>query len=1176
MSDQLLDKLVDREAYAAEGKFVDDILDGIFKKYEQVNSLKIKLSTDNSFQAVGDTVKKTKKAQDELTLSVAAYQKILDDTAKVQAKSNALTSDAAKQQALSKAQLADQNKELANNAKVQAAANGSIAEAKALVTALRQQRDALSSSDANYAAKVAELNQAIDQQNDFIKANVDGLEKQKINIGNYLGAVNILRPALESAAASLEEMRKNGQTSGAQYESLQKEVGLLTTIIDKQEAGFSSLNREIRANREALQGMREAGLSNTKAFKELEATVAEAQDRFDDFREAQRLIGKGGEAPVIALVDALQGLAGIYGATVAAQQIFGKQNEELAESFNKLQAVLVLLNSLQQISATLGKAEAIAAGLQAGARTALTAVTRVYTFVTEGATFATNAFRAALAATGIAGLIILISSFVNELVKATSGTNAAREAQQKYNDTLKEYYDILSKNNDEFLRYQELNKKSLQDQLDILTAQGAGFREIQAVKAAIAAEDAKNSAESLENLGLNRSDVEALRDSYDRLGTELQAYEQIRADAAKKAADAGDDPEKDRGVKRAKSFIDSIKASQEALLAQIEPAEKQIDLYDKATLSQKTLAAETDKYNKEQAANLKLDTTKNRLQAIIEANNAIVANERKTEDERVEAIRDGARAQEALANAELARKLATPGLSKEEIIATTQDTAAQIQKIQIDSLAQEVILNKKYYEADYQARLSILKQGAQDSITRNQLVIDNEKAGYDQRLKANQAAYDERRKIATADLFNTLHDQTLSDDERSAGQAKFDSDILAADTEFAANRRTISAQNYEQILQDGITAQERIALSIKEGLRKQLVALDQARIARKITDDKYNRERQAAEDQAAIETAQTEVAAQFLKVNATKDGTAERVKAEEDLNTKVLALADAQLKKVQDTEKAKQAAVQKTVDQIANTYNDVTGLFGKILDAQTTTQKNAIQAQINEVEKQKQAQIEAENATLDSAQDKADKIAVINAKAQSDSEQLQLRQKQLDIEKAKFDKAKAIGSIILDTAKAVAADLTQPWKIPFDIALGAAELAIAIATPIPTYAEGVESHPGGPMVVGDGGRSELMVLPDGSMYVTPNYNTVVDGPTGTRVYPDAEKMLHDLPRGVVYSRQQKDSNGLEQVIVQQTNRTIKAIQDKEELIIQPGFNSIMAIHKYGNSWVQKIKEQVQF
>lgn len=1178
MSEQLLDQLVDRGKYQSDADFAEGILDGIFAKFKAVSDLKIKISADGSFKQATDTVAAAKKTQDDLSLSVKAYNGVLTTLATTQAKSNALNSDAAKQSASATQALAAQNKELTLNAKVQAAANGSINEARAIVANLINQRDQLSSSDENYRQKVDEINQVIDAQNAFITENTSALEKQKNNVGNYLGAVAILTPALEKANQQLADLAAQGIKSGDQFDSLTKEANLLQVIIDKNDKGFNSLNMELRANQQALQLLAAQGLEGTEAFEKLRTTVNKAQDQFNDFKEAQTALGKGtAEAATQGLVDALTGLAGIYGAAVSAQALFGHENEQLAESMKKLQAVLVLLNSLQQISTTLGKADAIVAGLQAGARKALSIATGIYTYVTEGATAATTAFRAALALTGIGAVTLLLVSFISELVKATNGTNAARDAQAGYNETLKDYYDILSKNNEEFEKYNNLGKKGLEDQLALLEAQGASFVQLQAIKQAIAAEDLKNATTSLENLGLTKSDVEELRDSYDRLGIELQGYEDIRQKAAKAAADKGDDPSKDRAVIRAESFIKSLNASRDAILAQIEPAEKQIEIQDKAALSLKTLTAERVKYNNEQKANLTLDTEKNRLDKVIAANAAIEASDRKTEAERLKAIQDGSKAQIALEQANLTRRLATPGLSDQEQTQAIQDFEAAKSKIQVDARKKTLDLTRAYDQQEYDYRASILKNQLQDQANADQKIIDDEKSTTDQRLAANVDLFNRTKQLAGADLQATLHDKTTTDAQRLAAEQTYTSAVIAADVVFEANRKDIFLKGDEKILADGILAGEKRIAAIKEQYAKEKVVLDQQRIDRSLTEDQYNRKLTQLNDQESIDSAQVEVQNAFLKVNSTKKGTEARAQAEQDLYDKVAALADKSLKKVEDTEKAKQDAYKKTVDTIGDVYGKVTDTIGQALDAQITAQKNAIQDQINEVNKKSAADIDAENASLDNSQVKADKIAVINQRAQDQQAALQQQQKDLDIKKAKFDKIVAIGNIILNTAKAIVADLETPWKIAFDAAVGAAQLAIAASAPVPTYALGTDYHPGGPMIVGDGGRSELMELPDGSMYITPRQSTYVpDAPAGTVVYPDAEKVFANMGAPAVYSPQAARSGSLERVMVQQTNRTIRAIQDKHELHINPNFNSIMAIHQYGNSQVRYIVENVQF
>lgn len=1189
MSDQIIDQIADRAAITSDQQFVDGVLDDIFGKFQQISDLKIKLTTDSSFQAAAQTVGAVKKAQDDLSLSVKAYSTIVDQTAQNQAKFNANTSAGAQALATSRVALAAQNQQLTTTAKLQATANHSVGEAIALVNQLKLARNAISIVDEESKQKVADLNAQIDLNNKFINENTSKIEQQKNNVGNYIGAISILKSALEDVNAKIEANTASGNDNSVQQQQLIKEQQLLNAAVGRQAEGFSSLAVELRTNQQLLATMSAAGLGGTKAFEELREKVDATQKEYSEFREQQKLLGSN-TGGFEAIIKGAEGLVGIYGSVVSAGKLFGKNNEELEQGMVKLEAVLALLTSLQGVERGLHEATAIAVTIETNAKKALTAVTELYTFVVEGATVATKAFRAALVATGIGAVLLLLASFINELMKATAGTLEAVEAQGKYNEALKDYADILAKNNEAFLKYQGVEKEALQDQLELLTAQGAQFRELQAIKLAIAAEDQKNSVEGLKNLGVAnesiedqgkaltdaRTEVEALRDQYNRLGDELAAYEKIRADAAKKAAAAGDDPDKDRGVLRANAFIKSIKASQEALLGSIEPAEKLIDTYDKAALATKTLTAETDKYNKEQAENQAFNTEKTRLDNVIAVNAAIVADDHKTETARLAALQAGADAQKRLETASLVKENATPGLSDEQKVINAQNTAAAILKIDTDSAKAIFDLRRTYADADFQYQTDIQKSELTRAIANDQTVIDNEKNSYAVRQDALVDAYNKRIAIASAELFQELNDKTTTDNQRKAAEAKFDDEQQTAQIDFNAKRRDLEKQNNDKILADGITAGEKNLALIKTQYDEQLVALNTLRQNDQISEAAYQQKKIALDAKYATQELQVEIQNAYLKVNAAKEGTAERAKAENDLADLVAKLSDTQVKAVEDAEKKKQEAILKTIDTTKNQYDEIADILGKALDAQVTAQKNAIQSQINNVKDQEAAQIQAVNGQILTEQDKAAKIAVIEANAQAQTEALQRRQKQIDIEKAEFDKIKSIGTIILKTAEAVATDLTNPAKIPFDIAIGAAELAIAIAAPIPTFALGGE-HEGGALIVGDGGKSELMTTPDGRMYVTPDDSVLIpDMPAGTHIYPDARKFLADMPESVVYSSGGRQANGLEQVFVRGLKGVVQAIQDKEELHINPNFNSIMAIHKYGNAWVQWVHENVQF
>ena len=144
--------------------------------------------------------------------------------------------------------------------------------------------------------------------------------------------------------------------------------------------------------------------------------------------------------------------------------------------------------------------------------------------------------------------------------------------------------------------------------------------------------------------------------------------------------------------------------------------------------------------------------------------------------------------------------------------------------------------------------------------------------------------------------------------------------------------------------------------------------------------------------------------------------------------------------------------------------------------------------------------------------------AAIDDQAQARETQIEEKRKELQRKQAQYQKAESLMSIAFSTAKAIMAAWTNPWAapalIPTIIAAGAAQMAAVVATPIPEYAEGTDDHPGGLAVVGDGGRSE-MVISGGKIYKTPAVDTLVDLPRHAVVLPDfgaAAERLPEMPQ----------------------------------------------------------------
>jgi hypothetical protein len=214
-------------------------------------------------------------------------------------------------------------------------------------------------------------------------------------------------------------------------------------------------------------------------------------------------------------------------------------------------------------------------------------------------------------------------------------------------------------------------------------------------------------------------------------------------------------------------------------------------------------------------------------------------------------------------------------------------------------------------------------------------------------------------------------------------------------------------------------------------------------------------------------------------------------------------------------------------------------------------QKNAIQDQINLIDKRRDTDIAAIQASQRSEEEKANAIAVINGTADAQKREQERKQKEIDRKKAQLEKQASIARIVQSTAEAVLAALGEkPYKATNIAnasiigAIGLAQLAKVISTPVPQYAEGTTFHPGGKAIVGDGGMSELVVTPQGRLVETPALPTLMDLQRGSIVLPDAKAAMADYYGGMTlqkYSEMQNDSS-----VVNEIRKLTKVVKGKQE------------------------------
>lgn len=334
----------------------------------------------------------------------------------------------------------------------------------------------------------------------------------------------------------------------------------------------------------------------------------------------------------------------------------------------------------------------------------------------------------------------------------------------------------------------------------------------------------------------------------------------------------------------------------------------------------------------------------------------------------------------------------------------------------------------------------------------------------------------------------------------------------------------------------------------------------------------YNRRRTEIDNQYADDTLQRQIDLISSQLQFEDMGKEEREKLQLELTklTKQLARqrADAEKQATEEAVQADEAAAAKRKQNLQDWAQRAGEAIGRISDFMSALYDNQIQ-KIEELLEAEQTRYDQEVNHIDYLAEhgaiteeeaeirKRDAAAATAAK----QEQLEKKKAQIEYRKAMVEKANTIAQIGMATALGIMQALAMfPPNIPlssFIGAMGAIQLATALAQPIKAYAEGTKwkPHPGGLALVGDGGSQEL-VMYDGKAYVTPDSPTLVDLPRGAEVIPDiTTKTLQDLGASLNMSIPRDRSTGqpivindysaLESRVASNTKAVTKALREHQ-------------------------------
>jgi|GEM_PF-4245534 len=439
------------------------------------------------------------------------------------------------------------------------------------------------------------------------------------------------------------------------------------------------------------------------------------------------------------------------------------------------------------------------------------------------------------------------------------------------------------------------------------------------------------------------------------------------------------------------------------------------------------------------------------------------------------------------------------------------DYRREIQEATLQAMNDSTEKERALLELSYQRRIDTAKlRGVNEVELIKQIELEKSKAledfDYNARVRISEANLENRlayvKEGSQEELLLTMEMLSLRETEEIRAAEKIGADIVLIQQKYDKLRldsvnSTMHAMNglrmkeFESyaISQDLAMSNElsELASQYEKGIMSRETYERKKRdIAFKYSDDILQEELRIAEYTASMLTGED-------RLDAERRIAALRLQVQQQTNDKIIS----------DTERSVEKRKQ-LMTEIADTFLS----FSDVVFKNQSKRLEDEAKQNDEWRDRELSRIQEQNkAGLLSDEQAAANKADIEARSAAQREIIERKQ-------AEQRKKQALAQIAMDTATAIVKNTVQLGflgAIPVNIlqtALGAAQSAIVMAT---RYAKGTDDHPGGDAIVGDGGRSEMIITPDGKMYKSPSVPTfIADMPQHTVVLPDFNKAMADI------------------------------------------------------------------
>lgn len=469
---------------------------------------------------------------------------------------------------------------------------------------------------------------------------------------------------------------------------------------------------------------------------------------------------------------------------------------------------------------------------------------------------------------------------------------------------------------------------------------------------------------------------------------------------------------------------------------------------------------------------------------------------------------------------------------------------------------------QKFAEIEKKAYQDVIQFDLQQDITAQKFILENNKKSYEARLEALDTYDKKSRELIISSMKFQLKQENLTSSQKDFIRKNAQAQLLKLRNEGNKLEEQITKDYVESQIEEYNKLLDLRNRDLSKGENIELFNLSADYTQGVINQEEYEQKKLDVTKKYALLRMEAEINSLNSILEITDISEEEKLKITEKIedarlkyiqyvNNEEIKLNDKrrseELKKEEKFARERQKLYQSLVKEISN-------LFETLYEGNAEKNLAELDKQSEDNQEWRDRELERieENETagvLTKEQAEAQKQAIESQSRQREEELEQQRKKILE-RQARWEKAKALAQVIIDTAsgivKAVAlSPLTGGMPFAAIVAaIGAAQAAAIAARPIPQYKDGTMDHKGGLAIVGDGGRSEMILTPSGGIFKSPDIPTLVNLPAHSQVKPDYEKALIESALKREKLQQLPDKNI---VVLQENKKVVSSMNDLKKL-----------------------------